>query len=118
MKLLMENWRGYLKEGIDAYYHVARSEEVPSIKKGGLKTSIPTDMEDIKGVYLFKSVEDAEDAVMNWLGDRFDEEEKLTLLKIDPNGVDELFDDAIAGFEVVSKSDISPEFISVEQETF
>ncbi len=115
MKLLFENWREYLNE---SYYHVTRSENVPLIMKGGLMPSKPDDMQDVEGVYLFKSVEDAEDAVANWLGDRFDEEEKLTLLKIDPNGVDELFDDAIAGFEVVSKSDISPEFISVEQETF
>ena len=117
MKLLMENWREYLKEE-DAYYHVTRSENVPSIKKYGLRASTPTDMKDNKGVYLFKSKEDVQNAAMNWFQDRFDEKEKLTLLKIDPNGVDELFDDTIAGFEVVSKSDISPEFISVEQETF
>ena len=33
----------------------------------------------VEGVYLFKSVTDAEDALMNWLGDRFGEEEKLKI---------------------------------------
>ena len=105
------------EDAVGTYYHVARSKDVPSILKNGLKVSIPVDMEDVEGVYLFKSVVDAEDATMNWLGDRFGEEEKLTLLKVDAGGVGELNNNA-AGFEIISKSDIDPKFISVEEEIF
>ena len=112
MKLLLENWRQYLTE---SYYHITRSENVPLIMKGGLTPSKPDDMQDVEGVYLFKSVTDAEDALMNWLGDRFDEDEPLTLLKVDPRGVGEV-DSSCAGFEVTSVSKIDPQFISVEQE--
>ena len=112
MKLLFENWRQYLNE---SYYHIARSENIPLIMRDGLLPSKPTDMEDVDGVYLFKSRNAAEDALMNWLGDRFGEEVRLTLLKIDPRGVGEV-DSSAAGFEVVSTSKIDPQFVSVEQE--
>ena len=97
------------------YYHITRSKKVPFIMRDGLLPSKPADMEDIEGIYLFKSIADAEDALMNWLGDRFGEEEKLTLLKVDPRGVGEV-DSSAAGFEVVSTSKINPQFISIEQE--
>ena len=112
MKLLLEQWRQYLSE---SYYHIARSENVPLIMKDGLLPSKPDDMQDVEGVYLFKSAMDAEDALMNWLGDRFGEEEKLTLLRVDPRGVGEV-DNSAAGYEVVSTSKIDPQFVSVEQE--
>ena len=113
MKLLLENWRQYLNEN---YYHITRSENVPLIMKGGLLPSKPDDMQDVEGVYLFKSVMDAGDALMNWFGDRFDEDEPLTLLRVDSAGTGELDTDSAAGFEVVSKTAIAPEFISIEQE--
>ncbi len=112
MKFIMENWRKYLNE---SYYHITRSENVPLIMKDGLLPSKPDDIQDVEGVYLFKSATAAEDALMNWLGDRFSEEEKLTLLKVDPRGVGEV-DSSAAGFEVISMSKIDPQFISVEQE--
>ena len=112
MKLLLENWREYLNE---SYYHITRSENVPLIMKDGLLPSKPDDIQDVEGVYLFKSATAAEDALMNWLGYRFSEEEKLTLLKVDPRGVGEV-DSSAAGFEVTSMSKIDPQFISVEQE--
>jgi len=114
MKLLLENWRQYLNE---SYYHITRSENVPLIMKGGLLPSKPDDMQDVEGVYLFKSVMDAEDALMNWLGDRFDEDEPLTLLRVDSAGAGELDTDSAAGFEAISKTGIAPEFISIEQES-
>jgi len=113
MKLLLENWREYLTE---SYYHVTRSGNVPSIMKGGLTPSKPDDMQDVEGIYLFKSIIGAEDALMNWLGDRFDEDDPLTLLRVDSAGVGELDTDSAAGFEAISRTTIAPEFISVEQE--
>jgi hypothetical protein len=112
MKLLLENWRQYLTE---SYYHITRSENVPLIMKGGLTPSKPDDMQDAKGVYLFKSIIEAEDALMNWLGERFGEEEKLTLLKVDPRGVGEV-DSSAAGFEVTSMSKINPKWITPVKE--
>ena len=115
MKLILESWRRHLSEGEGAYYHITRSENVPSIMGTGLEPTKPIDMEDVEGVYLFKSVASAEDALMNWLGDRFDEDEPLTLLRVDGAGVEELDTDAASGFEAISKTTIAPEFISVEQ---
>ncbi len=114
MKILMENWRGYLNE---SYYHITPAENVPSIMKNGLLPATPDDMQDTEGIYLFKNRTEAEDALMNWLGDRFSEEQKLTLLKVDPRGVsrDPKVDNSAAGFEIISVSKIDPQFISVEQ---
>ena len=118
MKLLMERWRRHLNEIEDtpAYYHITRSENVSSIMASGLQPTKPMDMQDVEGVYLFKSVDAAEDALMNWLGDRFDEDEPLTLLRVDSDGVGEIDTESAAGFEAISRAAISPEFISVEQE--
>jgi len=119
MKKLLTEWRKFLKEGEGAYYHITRTENVPSIVPPsgiGLIPATPTDMEDVEGVYLFRSAVAAEDALMNWLGDRFDEDDPLTLLRVDSAGVGELDTDSAAGFEAISRTAIAPEFISVEQE--
>ena len=42
---------------------------------------------------------------MDWLGDRFSEEQKLTLLKVDPRGIGKV-DSSAAGFEIISVSKI------------
>ena len=101
--------------GRDPLYHVALSKNVPSILRRGLLPAKPGDMADVKGVYLFKNKTDMEDALMNWLGDRFPEDARLTLLRVDPAGVSKRDTFAAAGFEVISKKPISPDFISVEQ---
>ncbi len=116
MKKLLTEWRKFLKEDEGAYYHITRSENVPSIMRSGLTPVKPMDMEDVEGVYLFRSAVAAEDALMNWLGDRFDEGDSLTLLRVDSAGVGELDTDSAAGFEAISRTAIAPEFISVEQE--
>ena len=116
MKKLLTEWRKFLKEGEGAYYHITRSENVPSIMRSGLTPVKPMDMEDVEGGYLFRSAVAAEDALMNWLGDRFDEDDPLTLLRVDSAGVGELDTDSAAGFEAISRTTIAPEFISVEQE--
>ena len=113
MKRLIENWNRFLKEDEGAYYHITRSENVPSIMRSGLEPTKPVDMEDAEGVYLFKSIAAAEDALMNWLGDRFGDD-YLTLLRVDRSGVGELDTTSAAGFEAISKTAIAPEFISVE----
>lgn len=72
----------------------------------------PQDAEDQEGIYLFKSVESAEDALMNWLGDRLDDEnEPIALLEIDGTGVRPI--SGAADFEVISGSRILPQHIRV-----
>lgn len=68
-------------------YHITYKDLLPRIREsGGLLVHSPDDMDDKPGIYLFPSVEDAEDALMNWLGDRLDDKE-LVLLKIDITGL-------------------------------
>ena len=120
MKKLLTEWRKFLKEGEGAYYHITRTENVHSIVPPngiGLIPATPTDMEgEAKGVYLFRSIDEAEDALMGWLGERFSEDDPLTLLRVDSAGVGELDTDSAAGFEAVSRTAIAPEFILPEKE--
>ena len=98
-----------LFEGV--LYHVAKRRNLRSIERNGLRVMVPRDMEgEEAGVYLFRSREDAEEALMNWLGDRFDEDEELVLIKVDDRYVDEVSSDA-AGYEVISKKAIPKEGI-------
>lgn len=90
----------------DVVYHLTKTSNVPSIKQHGLKPSIPVDMttED-EGVYLFKTKEDAEDALMSWYGERYeDEEEEFSLLTVDTAGL-QLFS-TLADYEYVSYTPI------------
>ena len=92
-------------------YHVAKKRNLRSIERNGLRVMVPRDMEgEEAGVYLFRSRKDAEEALMNWLGDRFDEDEELVLIKVDDRYVDEVSSDA-AGYEVISKKAIPKEGI-------
>ena len=58
-------------------YHVTFKHLLPKIKKEGLIPKIPKDMDDVKAVYLFKSIDDAENALYNWLGELIEMEEEL-----------------------------------------
>jgi GNAT superfamily N-acetyltransferase len=91
-------------------YHVTSKRRLRSILRNGLKVQAPKDMEDVAGVYLFGSKDDAEEAVMNWLGDRFDEDEELVLIKVDGDKVVDRSSSA-AGYEVISTKDIPKEGI-------
>lgn len=104
-----------------AFFHITRHENLPSIMRKGL---IPQTGErsrkigeDLDGIYLFESKEMAEDALMNWLSDEYDEYESLTMLKvtIPPNSMD-VFGIVFDGFSYVAFKAIPPEYISVEEE--
>src|ERR1035441_2151247 len=67
------------------FYHVTPTKNVSHILAHGLKASLgdrSSQLENENAIYLFSSIEDAENAIMNWLGDEFDENEKLSLLEI------------------------------------
>lgn len=71
---------------VKVYYHVTLTKNWPSIQKSGL---IPKKEKRGKGfedgpeaVYLFNTEDEAEDGTANWLGDLYDEDEELSLLKV------------------------------------
>lgn len=67
------------------FYHVTPARNVPSILRNGLTPQIGDRSKQISespAVFLFPSMEDAEDAVGGWLGDEFDDREPLALLRV------------------------------------
>jgi len=79
-------------------YHVTDKKNLKSILENGLEPRVPEDFGeygDTKGVYLFKTIEDAKNALMNWMGERIEEWEEETgesyeeiLLHVDITGLD------------------------------
>lgn len=79
-------------------YHVTRRSNLSSIMSSGLEPRVPTDYGiggDVKGVYLFKTIADTENALFNWLGERIDEWEEENdeeydevVLKVDIAGLE------------------------------
>jgi hypothetical protein len=87
-------------------YHVTTKDKLKSIKKKGeITPSIPDDCDDIEGVYLFTSKVHVENAVMNWLGDRFEDDDELVLLTIDLENVDIQYSSNV-DWEIYSKQPI------------
>lgn len=72
--------------GQNIFYHVSPTRNSKSILSKGLIASIGDRSsqygETDNNIYLFGSEDAAEDAVMNWLGDEFDEDEPLALFQI------------------------------------
>lgn len=101
-----------LKENVeDGYvYHITPKKNLPSIMKYGL---IPKPEKPARfcraEVYLFDNRTTMEDAVMNWLGDKFPENEKLVCLTISKQGLN-LHDNQV-GYEFVSFKTIPPQNI-------
>lgn len=97
-------------------YHVTNQSNLKKIIKKGLEPRVPEDFGesgDVKGVYLFKSIDDCENALMNWFGERIEEWEeendkefKECLIVVDLTGLD-LFDSV--EFEWVCLEHISPD---------
>lgn len=95
------------------YYHVCKDTNLPNILKMGLLVSQgdrSSQMEEEPSVFLFRDKNSAYDAISNWLGDEFEEDEILDLLQISLPSDFPLTDDPRM-FEVVSKRDIPPSFI-------
>jgi len=60
-------------------YHITQRRNLKSILKNGLIPKVPDDYQDqgdMKGVYLFKTKSDTENALYNWLGERIEEWEE------------------------------------------
>jgi len=84
---------------LNIVYHISRKSDLPNILKNGLIAKKPVDMNDKKGIYLFPSKDDVENALVNWLGDRL-ENIPIVLLTIDTNGLN------------IHKGDVEYEMIS------
>lgn len=101
------------------YYHVTPAKNVPSIMKNGLVPKIGTRSANFgeadKHVYLFPSKDEMETAMMNWLGDEFDEDEPLAVLAVEVDDNDDTVDRAVDGptWEYLSVNPIDPKNISV-----
>lgn len=72
-------------------YHVTPSKNLRSIQENGLVPSIGQRSRDLgeerEAVYLFPSREDLDNALSNWLGELFDEEEPLAILQVDVSDI-------------------------------
>jgi len=71
-------------EDADTYYHVTKTSNVKSIMKNGLKPRVgkrSKKLNEKPSVFLFKTKDHVEDAMMNWLGDELGDH-PATLLKV------------------------------------
>ena len=97
-------------------YHITRQANLKKIIKNGLEPRVHEDFGesgDIKGIYLFKTIDDCENALSNWFGERIEEWEedndkefKESLIVVDLTGLD-LFDSV--EYEWVCLEHISPD---------
>lgn len=75
-----------LPNGDQLLYHVTRKENLPDILANGIQPRIgPRSLaanEPEPKIYLFRRKDDMENAVMNWLGELFDDSAELVALKI------------------------------------
>lgn len=96
------------------YYHVTPVKNVASIMRTGLVPFIGECAracgETTPAVYLFGSREDVDTALMNWLGDEFDDDVSLAVLQVK---CDTVAPGAVA-YEYVCFETIVPECISLD----
>jgi len=94
-------------------FHVTPTKNLKSIAKQGLVPGIGDRSKKIageqSGIFVFADQTSAEDAVMNWLGDEFDDE-PLTMLKIDVSGLEKNISKG-ADYEWVVNTTIDPKRI-------
>ena len=105
---------GFLSIIVCMYYHVTPIGNLESIMRFGLVPVIGKRSracgESIAGVYLFSSREDVDTALMSWLGDEFDDDVDLAVLRVE-------CDSAVRGdveYEYVCFETIVPECISLD----
>lgn len=100
----------------DVYFHVTLTRHVDKILRKGLcPRRGPRSRklgEPHKAVYLFKSREDAENGLSNWLGDELSEDEPVALLSVRlPAGTLRL--NTTAEYEIVIADRIVPAALTV-----
>ena len=104
----------------NVFYHVTTSENVKGIRAAGLIPNIGPRAQKMNEpypyIYLFHNRDDMEDAVMNWLGDEFDDDETLILCVIHlPTGIiNSLRQNEAAAYEIMCPVQIPQKFIEFE----
>lgn len=101
--------------GLGTYWHVTPCRNVPAILRNGLVPAVGSRSENARetepGIYLFGTVEDMENAMMNWLGDETDGTDPWLLHVRLPDG----FANAHVrqnAFEYVCRERIPPDWIT------
>lgn len=67
-------------------YHVTPAANIPSIMEHGLIPQVGARsilMDESPALFFFDSKEALENALSNWLGDAFEDDEELTILQVD-----------------------------------
>lgn len=102
------------------YFHVTPKSNLLAILKEGLIAQIgdrsQEAKEDADAVFLFPNKEDMDNALLNWLGEAFEEEDELIILQIDLPADFPVKRDADSNgelmYEAYSYKNIPPEYIS------
>jgi hypothetical protein len=101
---------------MEIYYHVTPRRNLQNIKKTGLVPQVGERsalLGEDSGIFLFGDLDAMETALMQWLGDAFDEDEDLVVLEIAlPDGFP-VEETPNAGFESSTSEVIPPEYITV-----
>lgn len=117
----MKTFKQIMEETADladenGHFHVTPTKNVDSILKHGLVPSVGDRSKQLgehPSVFLFKDKNSAHDAVSNWLGDQFEEDEPLSLLKVKlPKHLNSK--ETSAGYEKQVFDIIHPKHISLE----
>ena len=100
-------------------YHITPADNKDSIMKKGLIPQVGERSaragETSPAIYLFPSIEDAEQALLGWLGEEIGDEELLFLeLNLPQSYKDSLHKE---GFEVLCRKPISPKYIRMFSES-
>jgi len=97
-------------------YHVTPTSNLDSIMKAGLRPQVGARSSKIQGeqsaIYCFPDKASLEDAMMNWLGDEFDEDEELAIIEIDTRNLTGEYTPN-AEFEIAITSLVPPNRIKV-----
>lgn len=103
----------------NTFYHVSPSTNTQSILSKGLIPMIggrSEQLETEKAIYMFRSIDDVDDAMMNWLGEEF-EDESIDLFKIMLPKSFPIIDDPDM-WEVVSEHPIKSEYVYLLQRQY
>lgn len=99
---------------LSSVFHVTPTKNLERICVEGIIPQIgdrSNKMETEPGVYAFTSRLIMEEAMANWFGEEFDENEPLVCIEIKANDLAFELDPAV-GFEVISRKTISPFYFS------
>jgi len=103
------------------YFHVTSEKNLSSIMANGLVSQIgerSKELQEEAGVFLFQSKNDMEDALSNWLGDWYEENDEQTQLVILEITLPDTFPitTSTASFEAIAQSVILPKYINTLDE--